>query len=74
VLGIVSIIPGCCCGLVSVPTGIAAVVTGFIGLKSPNNKGMAVAGIVLGFIGLGITLLGFLVGFGNAVLNPQRFR
>lgn len=74
VLGIVSIIPGCCCGLISFPTGIAAIITGFVGLKSQTNKGMAVGGIVLGFIGLGISVVGFLAGFGNAFFNQQQFR
>lgn len=74
VLGIISVIPGCCCGLISIPTGIAAIVTGFVGLKSQSNKGMAVGGIVLGFIGLGIFGVSIFAGLGNAVLNPQQFR
>ena len=74
VLGIVSIIPGCCCGLISIPAGIAAVVTGFVGLKSQTNKGMAVGGIVLGFIGLGIFGVSIFAGFGNVLLNPRQFR
>ncbi len=74
VLGIISIIPGCCCGLISVPAGIAAIVTGFVGLKSQTSKGMAVGGIVMGFIGLGWFGISLLAGFGNAVLNQQQFR
>jgi predicted Zn finger-like uncharacterized protein len=74
VLGIISIIPGCCCGLISVPTGIAAVITGVVGLKSQANKGQAVGGLVLGCIGLGLLVVRLLAGFGFAAFNQQQFR
>jgi len=38
----------------------AAVVLGFLGKKrEPNGRGMAITGIILGFIGLAIAVLGF---------------
>lgn len=49
----------CLCAL----GGIVAIITGFIALKKPNGKGMAISGIILGFlniivsIGLGISLV-----------------
>jgi hypothetical protein len=72
VMGIISLVLVCCWPL-SLPLGIAAVVTGIVGLKSRANKGQATAGIVLGV--LTICLCGglFLIGLGNAILNPGRF-
>ena len=72
VLGIVAVM-GCCCWPVSIPAGLAACVTGAIGLKSENNKGLAVAGLVLGVIAMclgGVFLVG---GFANG-FNPGQFR
>ena len=73
VLGIVGVM-SCCCWPLSIPAGIGACVTGGLGLKSQNNKGLAVAGLVLGVVALclgGFFLLG---GIGNAFVNPNWFR
>jgi hypothetical protein len=54
VLGILSVT-----GL-SILTGIPAIVTGAMGLKRPEGKGMSIAGIIMGAISVIIALL-FLV-------------
>ena len=74
ILGILAVFPGCCCGLVGAPLALAAVITGVVGLKSQNNKGMAVAGLVMGGLALCWTGLAFVIGFGNAAFDPNRFR
>ena len=51
VLGIIALVLVCCWPL-SLPLGLAATITGGLGLKSRNNKGMAVAGLVLGILSL----------------------
>ncbi len=38
-------------------TGIPAIITGFISLKNPVNKGMGIAGLVMGCISTVLTLL-----------------
>lgn len=62
ILGILSIVLFCCYG--GVPFGIAAAVTGFIGMNNANSnsiqyggKGRAIAGMILGASGILITLL-----------------
>ena len=42
-------------------TGIPAIITGWMGLKKPINKGMAIAGIITGSIATLFTIL--IVGF-----------
>jgi predicted Zn finger-like uncharacterized protein len=72
VLGILAVFPGCCCGVLGAPIGLSAVVTGIIGLKSQNNKTMAIVGLVLGALSLCLAVVGFLAGMGNAMFNPNR--
>lgn len=55
ILGIVSVI-FCCFMYLSIPCGIIAIILGAIGLKS-MSRGMAVAGIVLGIIGIALPLI-----------------
>ncbi len=38
-------------------TGIPAIITGFMSLKNPVNKGMGIAGLVMGCISTVLTLL-----------------
>lgn len=58
VLGIVSLVLGIlsivlfCCGWTSIVLGIAAVITGIFGLRQPKGKGVAIAGIVCGSVGM----------------------
>ena len=80
VTGIMSFVPGCCCGLIGIPLALAAIATGIIGLVMANQgkmggKPFAIAGLVCG----GVYLLVFVVMmilniFFNVALNPQDFQ
>lgn len=66
VLGISAIVLFCCYG--GIPLGAAAIVTGYLGLKNANEnpqqnggRGLAIAGIILGAIGLLFSIGIFLV-------------
>jgi len=71
VLGIVSIvfafIP--CFGFVSLVTGIIGLVMGILGRKSVMRHGMAVTGIVLSAISLGLTVLFIVLYIGLNILT-----
>ncbi|MDQ2084978.1 DUF4190 domain-containing protein [Herbivorax sp. ANBcel31] len=63
VLGIVGIPLFCCSGIGIVPAALA-VILGFISLNSikksggiEKGKGMAIAGIIMGFIGVGLAII-----------------
>ncbi len=62
---------GCCCGLSSLGCSIAAIITGIIGMKNPEGKGMATTGMVLGILTLlaivVLFVIGFAIGFGGAM-------
>lgn len=62
-VGLATSLMSLCCffGLVSLPCSIAAVVLGFVSLPKINageaeGKGLAIAGLVMGFVGLAVTL------------------
>jgi hypothetical protein len=61
VCGILSIIFAICCGILSLPLSIAAIITGAMGLKSPQ-RGIALAGLICGVVGL-------LIGIGVVILG-----
>ena len=73
VLGIVSLVLFCIWYL-SIPCGILAIIFGVLGIKS-MNKGMAVAGLVTGAIGLLVSMIvvislfmfGFAIGITDAL-------
>lgn len=67
ILGIIAVVMFCCWPI-SGPVGLIACICGGLGLKSQNNKGQAVAGIVLGIIGMGLAGL-FFLGFNLGRLN-----
>lgn len=53
-----------CCWIAGLPLSIAAVITGYIGMNNANNnpneyggKGMAIGGLILGGIGLVVSLI-----------------
>jgi hypothetical protein len=75
VLGILAI-PGACCCYSSVPFGIASIVTGFIAMNraklSPEahgGRGMALAGVICGIIGLAFTVVVVLMGAGMRLMQ-----
>ena len=73
VLGIITLI-FFCLWYISIPCGILAIIFGIIGLKS-TSRGMAIAGLITGSIGLVISALiviflfivGFTIGFSEAL-------
>lgn len=71
VLGIVSLVLFCIWYL-SIPCGILAIIFGVLGIKS-MNKGMAVAGLVTGAIGLLVSMIVvislFMFGFAMGVTD-----
>ncbi|HVM18452.1 MAG TPA: DUF4190 domain-containing protein [Egibacteraceae bacterium] len=76
VLGIVALVlswlPGI--NIIAVLLAIAALVTGFIGIRNANRgapgKGMAIAGVVTGALGLILAVL-ILVGLATLFGNPE---
>lgn len=75
-LGIASIIPGCCLSIFGILLAIVAIVLAIVFFKTNKDvevsKGMAVAGVVLGIIGLllnvGLIILNIII-----LLNPDLF-
>ncbi|WP_265446242.1 DUF4190 domain-containing protein [Acetivibrio straminisolvens] len=68
VLGVISFPFMCCCGLVAIIPSVLAIVFGFIAKSKiqasmglEKGDGLALAGIILGFIGILLTLLSVLV-------------
>lgn len=66
--GILSLILGlgglvlCCCGAVPLVLSGGAVVTGLIGLRTRDGRGLAIAGLVLGLVSLAIQLAAYAGG------------
>lgn len=53
VLGIVSLVVGCCLSFLGIPTAIAGLVTGIISLvKKKGGKGFAIAGVIMSAIAI----------------------
>jgi predicted Zn finger-like uncharacterized protein len=68
IMGIISVVSGlpgwtgCCCGTftaIAGITGIVAVILGYMG-KSPGSEAYAITGIISGFVGIGLALIGVL--------------
>ena len=68
ILGVLSV----CLWFCSIPLNLAALIMGFLSLKSPN-RGMALAGTILGAIGLvitvGLTIVGVIIQMNNPNLG-----
>lgn len=78
ILGILSVLSlpfslCCCFGFLSFPLSLGAIVTGAIALKQPAGKGMAITGLILGFLTIAISILFLVVGFGGNAANFNRF-
>lgn len=53
ILGILSVVLACCCYYLAIPLGVASVILGIVSLnKKESTKGFAIAGIILGCVGL----------------------
>jgi hypothetical protein len=62
VTGICSIIPGCCWIWLGLPLAIVALVLGFLSRKNnEDGKGMAIAGIVCGIVGLVVVIINIIL-------------
>ncbi|MBP3956672.1 DUF4190 domain-containing protein [Gemmata sp. G18] len=79
VLGLLSslAIPVTCCGCcsmltwpITVPLGIAAIITGAFGLKDPKGKPLAIIGIIFGAVALACVFLQLVIGFGPLMVPP----
>lgn len=78
VTGILAIVPGCCCGLLGIPLAIAAVITGIIGMQKINGdpaqfkgKGLAIAGLACGGVGLVLEIIGFAMNVGSSAMQQM---
>jgi uncharacterized membrane protein len=63
----------------SLPLGTVAIVFGFLGIKKPDSRGMAIAGLVTGIIGVLAGLFLFVVGMvalsqSNTYMPMQYYR
>lgn len=69
VLGITSIIPGCCCSWIGVILGILAIVFAILFLNANKgalvSKGMAIAGLILGAVGILVCTILLIIGIAN---------
>lgn len=61
VIGILTIFPGVLFSLLNIPGCILAIVFGLVSLKS-TRRGMAMAGLIMGTIGLILSVLLFILG------------
>lgn len=66
ILGILSIVFACCCGLFSLPLSATAVILGFVDRSQNGPNGKATAGIICGFVAI---LLAILAVIANLFLN-----
>jgi DNA-directed RNA polymerase subunit M/transcription elongation factor TFIIS len=64
VMGLLSLPFAFCCALFAVPLSLGAIVTGAIGMKNENGKGMAITGLILGILGLVFFAFVLIVGIG----------
>ncbi len=55
----------------SIPLGAIAVVFGALGLRRAGNKGLAIAGLVSGIVGLAFGLGLLAIAIVSAALNPE---
>lgn len=72
VLGITAIVPGCCCSFVGIILGILAIVFGILFINANKelavSKGMAMAGIILGGLGILVCVVILII---SATMNTE---
>jgi len=80
IAGVLTFVPGCCCGLVGIPFALIAVVTGVVALVlakqgKASGQGMAIAGIVCGSIYLLLLVVAVILNISGVleqnILRPQ---
>ena len=73
VLGILSLITGllgmmcCCAGPVGLALSGIAVMTGLLGLRGRDGRGLSIAGLVLGVVALALRGVGSALGWGGGM-------
>lgn len=74
ILGILSLPLGCC-WCAGLPVSVAGIICGSIGMRNPNSKGMAVAGLILSGIGLVLSGGLFILGLAGQAIGfaPNQF-
>ena len=70
VTGIVSLPIGCCCGVISIPLSLTAIVTGALSLKTAG-RGMGLAGLIAGIVSLIFTVGMLAAGLGGQFMNMR---
>lgn len=76
VLGVLGFVSFCCLGFLAFPIGLAAIVTGYLGMKKADEnpqkyggKGMAIGGMILGAIGVVSGLVFLIFAIISAIAN-----
>lgn len=59
---------GCCCGFLSLPLSLTAIVTGVLSLKTAG-RGMGLAGLIVGTLSLIFSVGMLAVGLGGQLMN-----
>lgn len=68
VTGIISLPLVCCCGVLSIPLSLTAIVTGILSLKTAG-RGMGLAGLIVGALSLVFSIGMIVLGFGAQLMN-----
>lgn len=67
IFGIIGVLVSCCYGA-GFLFSLAGVILGHLGLKREPARGMALAGLITGYVGLGIALIWIVIGIGLVVV------
>lgn len=65
IFGIVGVVASCCYGAGFLFT-VTAIILGHLGLRRESARGMALAGVITGYAGVGVALIAILVLLGIA--------
>jgi len=73
IFGIVGVAVSCCYGA-GFLFSVAGVVLGHLGLKRESARGMALTGLITGYVGLAMVLIWIIIGIGFfAIVSSGRF-